>query len=281
MGQGQFPSVDGIGAVGGFDGWPEPLLPAPFSSLEASIGEKAESASTAPSTSDGRDAPENSQTMEDDDQDPAGALSWQLMSLSQRAKRTVRRLASAGHGPLTVSSPEVSEALEDTNTLLRIINTITLEPSRANNCLPFLALACHQHLIAMFQAICDAIHRCLQSKNEQQQQTLGPSSVAQFVMVLQLLVHLINRMDRSLFSSNQPLGAGVPTSGYITPVTSEMADHHALVPKQSEAAAGVSSAPAPVGLLVLVQDIMGTIPKEHENLRKVIQQLQTEMEHLR
>lgn len=291
---GQFPDVDESGALAGFNGWDanlQPFSPTSLNSLAAPSAAAAGPISTAPSTTDGREDSEDV----DDDKDPTDALPSQLTSLSQRATRAMRRLVRPGRAPLTVSSPEVNEALEDTNTLICIINNITapdrdditLDPTTTDYGLAFSALACHQHLVAVFRAICDAIHRCQQSKKEHQQQhhrsrqhsDVGPSSVAQFVMVLQLLMHLINRMDRSLFQNNPSMwhGAGLSTGGHITPVTPNVANHHTIDPIQSEAAAGGSSPHG--GLLVLVQDIVGTIPNEHEKLRQVIQKLQTEMEH--
>jgi hypothetical protein len=207
----------------------------------------------------------------------------------------MRRLVRPGREPLTVSSPEVNEALEDTNTLIRIINDITapdrdditLDQTTTDYGLAFSTLACHQHIIALFQAICDAIHRCLRANKEHQQHhdrreqhnDVGPCSVAQFVMVLQLLIHLINRMDRSLFQTNPSMwhGAGLSTGAQISPVTPNLANQHTTESIHSEAAAGGSSPSG--GLLVLVQDILGTIPNEHEKLRQVIKKLQTEMEH--
>ena len=297
---GQFPGVDDSGSVTGFNGWDANLLPFSPTSLNSLAAPSAADAapisglpiSTTPSTADGHEDSEDI----DDDKDPIDALSSQLRSLSQRATRAMRRLVRPGRAPLTVSSPEVNEVLENTNSLIRIINNITapdrddntLDPTTTDYGLAFSALACHQHLVALFRAICDAILRCLQSKKEHQQQhhrsrehsDVGPSSVAQFVMVLQLLMHLINRMDRSLFSSNASMwhGAGLSTGGLVTPTTPNVVNHHTIDPMQSEAAAGGGSS-SPGGLLVLVRDIVKTIPNEHEKLRQVIQKLQTDMEH--
>ena len=291
---GRFPSVDKSGAVAGFNGWDanlQPFSPTSLNSLAAPSAADAASIFTALSTTDGREDSEDV----DDDKDPTDVLSSQLTSLSQRAMRAMRRLVRPGRAPLTVSSPEVNEALEDTNTLIRIMNNITapdrdditLDPTTTDYGLAFSALACHQHFVALFRAFCDAIHRCLQSKKEHQQQyhrsrqhsDVGPSSLAQFVMVLQLLMYLINRMDRSLFQNNPSMwhGPRLSTGGHITPVTPNVANYHTIDPIPSEAAAGGSSPHG--GLLVLVQDIVGTIPNEHEKLRHIIQKLQTEMEH--
>ncbi|KAH8166276.1 hypothetical protein CIB48_g1981 [Xylaria polymorpha] len=294
----RFPGIDETGAVAGFDGWDanlQPFSPTSLHSLAAPSRADAAPISTAASTTDGCEDSEDI----DDDKDPTDALSSQLTSLSQRATRAIRRLDRPGRAPLTVSSPEVNAALEDTNTLIRIINNIispdcddiTLDPATTNCGLAFSALACHQHLVALFRAICDAIHRCLQSKKENQQQhqqhhrnrqhsDVGPSSVAQFVMVLQLLKHLINRIDRSLFQNNQSMwhATRLSTGGHITPITPSVDNTIDPILAATAAAAGGGSSPHG-GLLVLVNDIVGTIPNEHEKLRQLIQKLQTEMEH--
>ncbi|KAI0468874.1 hypothetical protein F4859DRAFT_188791 [Xylaria cf. heliscus] len=284
----RFSGIDETGAVATFDGWDanlQPFSPTALTSLAAPSRADAALISTAPSTTDGGEDSEDI----DDDKDPTDALSSQLTSLSQRAMKAIRRLDRPGRAPLTVSSPEVNVALEDTNALIRIINNITtpdcdeitLDPATTNCGLVFSALACHQHLIALFRAICDVIHRCLQSQKEHQQQhhrsrqnsDVGPSLVAQFVMVLQLLMHLINRIDRSLFQNNPSMwkGSRPSTGGYITPVTPNTID-----PILSETASGGLLPPG--SLLALVNDIVGTIPNEHEKLRQLIQRLQTEME---
>ncbi|KAL6232009.1 hypothetical protein BDW75DRAFT_243368 [Aspergillus navahoensis] len=237
----------------------------------------------------------------DNDKDTSTSLFSQLISLSQRAKQGIRRLARPGQTPLTVSSPEVNEALENTNALIRIMNNITAPISDSDSDdmninpigintdrgLAFLALACHQHLVALFRAICDAVCRCLQDREEHRNcqynsSEIGPSCVAQFIMVLQLLVHLINRMDRSLAASmnqNQKspssMSLGAAGNGNNFPSS---AGHHQYDPLMSETATDGSSPPG--GLLVVVKEIVGTIPNEHEKLRQVIQKLQTEMEHL-
>jgi hypothetical protein len=61
----------------------------------------------------------------ENDKDPTDALYLQVASLSKRAARVTRRLLCAGRPPLTVYSPEINEALEDTNNLIRIITSIT------------------------------------------------------------------------------------------------------------------------------------------------------------
>ncbi|KAL4860596.1 hypothetical protein BDV12DRAFT_204880 [Aspergillus spectabilis] len=245
---------------------------------------------------------------DDNDKDTSTALFSQLISLSQRAKQAIRRLVRPGLTPLTVSSPEVNEALESTNALIRIMNNITapisdcdsdelnittigINSTNTDHGLAFLALACHQNLVALFRAICDAVHGWLQYREEEHRNCqyssseIGLSCVAQFIMVLQLLNHLINRMDRSLVASqnqNQNQNQNKPSSmwhgagnGHI----SSSASHHHYDPLTSETATNGSS-PPPGGLLVLVKGIVGTIPNEHEKLIQVMQKLQMELEHL-
>ncbi|KAL3957169.1 hypothetical protein ACCO45_007747 [Purpureocillium lilacinum] len=255
---GHFPGVDENGSVAGLmQGWDanlQPFSPTSLSSLPApSATEVALMTRARPTTGRDEDS-EDDDAYDNDDIDTTDALSSQLISLSQRATRTMRRLARPGRVPLTVSSPEVNEALEDTNTLIRIINDITapdrddstLDPTTTDHGLAFSALACHQHLVALFRAICDAIHRCLEAKKEHQEQhhrsrqhsDIGPSSVAQFVMVLQLLMHLINRMDRTLFQGNPSMwqSARSSTDGNITPETPNLASQHEIHSIQAEAA---------------------------------------------
>ncbi|KAL4968125.1 Zn(II)2Cys6 transcription factor domain-containing protein [Aspergillus stella-maris] len=239
----------------------------------------------------------------DNDRATSTSLFSQLTSLSKRTRKAKRRLTRPDQIPLTVSSPEVNEALESTNALLRIMNNIaapitqcdiTLDTNRSTSDqgLAFLALACHQQLVALFRAICDAVRRWLQHRddecrNRQRSNSgsssscssdIGPSSVAQFIMVLQLLIHLINRMDRSLPASRVQNQHNPSLMWPSEEDISSSSSHSHCDPLLPETIA--SGSPTPGGLLVLVKDIVGTIPHEHENLRQIIQKLQTEMEHL-
>jgi hypothetical protein len=311
---GQFPGIEETGSVtsNSQHGWNThhlpPFSPTVWNPLASPCATDVIPISTALSLTDDRGSRDRSRDDSDDGDDathPTDALSAQLVALSQRATRAVRRLARPGRAPLTVSSREVNEALEDTNTLIRIINSINpadrdpnkldaAPPSPPDTGLAFSALACHQHLVALFRAICDAIHRCLKEQQQQQQQQqqaqqqqtqqqhhllrqrsdVEPSSIAQFVMVLQLLMHLINRMDRSFVRTPTWAGPTSFMSGYISPTPS--ANHQAIDHIQSDALGG---SPAPQsGLLSMVQDVVGAIPNEHVKLRQIIQQLQTEME---
>lgn len=212
------------------------------------------------------------------------ALSSQLMALSQRAMQATRRVVHPGGVAPTVSSPEMSETFEDANTLIRIINNITADSSDDYG-LVFLALASHQHLLALFRSICDVIRQCLDSMasdNEHQEQhqhgihqsDAGPASVAQFVMVLQLLLHLIDRMDRSL-QVNKPAdcGSDSPNDNQVTPNASPPLVEAGVKNK----AVGGS---LPHGSLPTVaQSIVMSIPDKHEKLKQVIRELQTKIEH--
>ncbi|KAJ4351217.1 uncharacterized protein N0V89_006556 [Didymosphaeria variabile] len=292
----QSPSLDESENVAGFNCWDANLPPfstSPLNSLTALSVPDATFIPTAPSTTDGHD------DSDENDADPTDTLSSQLASLSQRATQTTRRLVRPNREPLTVSSSEVNEALEIVNNLIHIVNNITapdrdnitLDATTTDYGLALSALACHQHLIALFGAICDAIHQCVQYKQEQMQQqqqkqhrsrqnsNVGPSVVAQFVMVLQLMMHLINRMDRSLFqnSSSASQYPGLFTDGHTTPITPDSVNQHTIDPKQIEEAANGSSARG--GLVFLVHDLVETLPKEHEKLRQSIQRLQIDIDH--
>ncbi|KAK0118230.1 hypothetical protein ONS95_012533 [Cadophora gregata] len=297
-----FDFSDLVGLEGGFDGWGGAAAsggmfsPTSLNFQSSTTARPTTSTSIVPPASifSGRDErDDDSEDVYDDDNhdDSLGNLSMQLHTLSRRASRTMRRLVRPGQAPLTVSSPEVNEALEDTNTLIRIIGNITapefekisLDTANATGCgVVFLVLACHQHLVALFRAICEAIHRCLQLKKEHHRSSLdhsdiGPSSIAQFVMVLQLLLHLINRIDRSLFPNDASMNdRRQSSSGYITPITPSLTSHKFTDASHSKTASG--SLIPPGGLLVMVQEVVGTIPNDHEKLRQAIQKLQTEME---
>ncbi|KAH7014520.1 uncharacterized protein B0I36DRAFT_355719 [Microdochium trichocladiopsis] len=249
-----------------------------------------------------------------DHDDARSFLFSQLTAVSQRAMRTARRLSRSGTGAgattLMVSSPEVTEALEDTNTLISTVNEIMNVVATAgcdesmtttdSTGLAISALACHQNLMTLFEAICDAIKGRLQAKKEEREQQqeqqlqhttrdnsgVGPLNVAQFVMVLQLLMHLISRMGRILEISNT---TAEQESQFIAPAAmldgSAMAtDDYAIDigPDQSTASSATSahqSTPRRSGLLEHVQDIVENIPSERERLRRIIQQLQAEMDH--
>ncbi|KAK4168084.1 hypothetical protein QBC43DRAFT_127902 [Cladorrhinum sp. PSN259] len=224
--------------------------------------------------------------------DSLSGLTAQATTVSAHAVSATRLLLSPGSAPPTVSSPHVNEAFEGTRTLVRIINNIVamssdggddLETRPDGSCkaaeiggLVLTTLACHQHLLAFFRAICESIERCVESVADDKgngSSTLhgnGPPSTAQFTMVLQLLVHLINRLDRSLFPARPP--SPVPsssTSAYggagMDMVLSE-ADEMLL--------------PDTAGIPSIAQALVRAMPSDHLKLRHTILQLQARMERL-
>jgi hypothetical protein len=213
-----------------------------------------------------------------DDSDTIGSLSHQLTAINQRALHAMRSLALPSDVPLKVSSSQVDGAFKDTINLIRVVNDIATISndgqceSMVSDGLAFLALASHQHLLALFKAICDSINRCLDlatSATEQQQPFLykdGTLCVAQFVMVLQLLIHLLNRMDRSLFANE----AGTTSSGQTTPLT----------PKSNSVSLrlGCEEPKESQGLPIRAEIIARTIPDRHITLRKWMQELQMRIE---
>jgi hypothetical protein len=111
--------------------------------------------------------------------------------------------------------------------------------------------------------------------SDQQQQALhgdGASS-AQFVMVLQLIVHLINRLGRSLRMDSR--NANASGSGADDQATGIALFHpHEPTPGLE---GGDEPADSP-GIIRLAQDMLRQLPEEHVKLRQVIQGLQTCME---
>lgn len=306
---GQFADLDGAE----FNGWDGNLDIIPSLSMSSLNTLAAPAAMVSQDISPTKDHHDNNHIQEpeaddDDDsdnshdQDAVQELSLQLTAISQRATRAKRRLHRAGCPPPTVSSPEVNEAFEDTNNLLRIANNITnacahlCDEASSNSITPdyglvFSALASHQHLLALFKAICHLIQRYLESMTsanqhrQQQQQRLhdgdiGPSSVAQFVMVLQLLTHLINRMDRNLAQVNGPHGHGLETSlgGQATPITPSTGYQDIVQSMLIHRGDKNNTTGSSQSLPIIGQVVLGAIPDEHKRLRQVIQELQTRIE---
>ncbi|KAI0176908.1 hypothetical protein BJ166DRAFT_10496 [Pestalotiopsis sp. NC0098] len=197
----------------------------------------------------------------------------QLMKMSNWATGATRELErEATPTPLTVNSLVVSEAFEAANTLVRIINDILLagsaDGSPQASPLPteyspiFLALASHQHILALFRAVCDSIKRSLSFTCEAiqpEEQTLhaAGSSSAQSVMILQLIMHLLNRISRSLRIRNQ-----------------KNTETHDLMFGIESGAEDRSSQ----SIIDSAQVMLRTLPDEHARLREVIQELQDHIE---
>ena len=224
----------------------------------------------------------NSSISPPEDEDPVSTLNGQLTRLNARIMHTIRCISLPGSTPPTVNSPLVNEAFEATSALIRIINSIPdisnitatgdlVHSSTAAGQSPmapglvFQVLASHQHLLGLFKAICDSVDRCVEAmilENKQQQRGLhgeGPSS-AQSVMVLQLLMHLVSRMDQCLF---------------IAPANLET-DSQELTTYQTRMEPGDNKGSKSIP--VIAQVIASTLPDEHAKLKRVIQMLLTRIE---
>lgn len=202
----------------------------------------------------------------------------QLWKLSNRVTGATRELECAIiTTPLTVNSPVVNEAFEAANALVHVINMIPLADITCGSSQPlsideserqppteyssiFLALACHQHILALFHAVCNSIKRSLGSvvqgtKPQLQQQPLHGvgSSSAQFIMVLQLIMHLLNRIGRSLRMGNQ-----------------KNTDRHEL----TFGSEGSGESGSLQSIVNSAQVMLRTLPNEHVKLSNVVQELQ-------
>ncbi|KAF2833547.1 hypothetical protein CC86DRAFT_461889 [Ophiobolus disseminans] len=270
------PAVDegAGGCIPGFDGWDTNNLQL-FSPISSSLPLQRFNGDAL------RDQDMGTASSDDDEQ-VIDVLTSQLTGLSERAMRAKRSLVRPDSATLTVSSPQVNNAYEDANTLIRVLNSIAtslygnMGHTAVDDGLVFLALASYEHLLALFRAICDAVSQRLECKAsglEQQQGSLhgdGPCPVAQYVMVLQLLMHLINRLDRSLFQTragSESSGSGgqvtpVIPAGYTCPLLMDMEDIKCAQ-----------------GLPMLAQTIVQAIPNRLVELRHVIQELQLRIEH--
>jgi hypothetical protein len=204
-------------------------------------------------------------------------LTRQLMKLSDRVMGATRELEGAVMTTsLTVNSPVVNEAFEAANALVHIINNISLADSTYGSSRPlsrdenerqlvteynpiFLALASYQHVLALFHAVCDFIKRSLGSIVQGtvlQQQTLhgAGSSSAQFIMVLQLIMHLLNRIGRCLRMGNR-----------------ENTDQHEL----TFGSDGHGESGSFESIVDSAQAMLKTLPDEHVKLSELIQELQS------
>lgn len=238
--------------------------------------------------------------------DSLQGLTSQATAVSAQAVSATRLLLRPGSAPPTVSSAHVNEAFEGTRTLVRIINNIVamvspgdggdeLEAARGDGgCraadiggLVLTTLACHQHLLVFFRAIYDSIDRCVESVAAEKRPPGGgggcgsslhgdgPPCTAQFTMVLQLLMHLINRMDRCLFPArpSSPVSSSV-TSTYGGASGGSSLDRD-LAGQEAE-----DMMPDTVGIPNLAQALVRAMPDDHLRLRRTILQLQTRMERL-
>lgn len=232
-------------------------------------------------------------------------LTEQLMRMSNWAIGATRELErTSTPAPLTVNSPVVSEAFAAANNLVRVINNILLagststgtstdgsspQPSSSSSppteCSPiFLALASHQHMLALFRVFCDCIKRSLGSISEEAMQmqmqpeeeqrlhaaagsSSSSSASAQFSMVLQLILHLLNRISRSLRMGERRRSTSTSTDPYAYDLTFGM-ESRGVEDRNSSSQSIIDSA----------QLMLRTLPDEHGRLREVIRELQEYIE---
>ncbi|KAF5635729.1 fungal zn(2)-Cys(6) binuclear cluster domain protein [Fusarium sp. NRRL 52700] len=216
-------------------------------------------------------------------------LTSQAMAVSTKTISATIALLHPGSAPPTVSSQYVNQAFDGTRTLVRIINTMSLIISGEKDentpegvsgggigGLALTILACHRHLLDLFKATCKSIQHCVDEKSRERatfetnhsSSLIGdpaPSS-AQFTMVLQLLVHLINRLDRCLFAGTQT----IPSPGTYQDVmdltrTEKNAEELAI---------------DRIGIPGFAQGSITGLSQEHHRLRQIISQLQGQMDTL-
>lgn len=215
-------------------------------------------------------------------------LTSQAMAVSTKTMSATIALLHLGSAPPTVSSQYVNQAFDGTRTLVRIINTISMTISREKDentsesifgCgiggLALTTLACQQHLLGLFKAICKSIENCVEGKSKEKtafeinhsSSLIGdpaPSS-AQFTMVLQLLVHLINRLDRCLFAGTQTPSPN--TYQGVMDVTRMEKNADELGSDRTSIAG-------------FAQGSITGLSQEHHRLRQIISQLQGQMDTL-
>lgn len=208
-------------------------------------------------------------------------LQQQIMMLNSDILSVKHQLLS-DRSPASVSSLCVSKALEGTKTWLRIVQgmlsiTTPVEPHGAPkeaavgvNCasadlgaMTMMILAGHQNLLSLFGAICGSIEQNLRTMTDRRDshsskillQHEALPSAAQFTMVLQLLLHLVNRVDRVLLSTRDASDGGMEP----------LHEPH----KRSS-----------MGILSLTQSLIQTMPYAHASLQKTILALQARVEAL-
>lgn len=228
---------------------------------------------------------------ENEDMGGFDTLSGQLMKLSMQATRATIQLKRTGSStPLTVHSLAVGEALETADTLMRIINSIPLandtsisselflgdengEQPFIDHGLVFMALASHQHVLALFRAICDSIDRSIESavaRGKQPRGTLHGSGVssAQFAMVLKLIMHLLKRIGQSLRMERQN-------------DTSQVTDISLSHPYDlTFGLGGIGSSCGSQRVVDTAQHILRTLPGEHVKLAQVAQGLEIRIDQV-
>lgn len=269
------------------------------------------------------------------DEDTPEAWTTRLAALATRATQTSKHLAASDIStPLTVSSPQVEEVFDATSTLLRILDSFSgivrvasspnLE-SRSESAptaakvvtrdrgLVFLILACHQRLLDCFQAMCNSISRSLRSMSSSRielggtlpwKRTLhgdeGMPCVAQLTMVLQLLSHLLNQLDRAL---NPPLSSLSSSSrgqesrssfDFATTIDSDASPRWTRSPPGSSNSSQDNAALLLFGhqeaertkrqdnrqtFMRIAKEMLVTVPDQHSTLNTQIRELQDSINH--
>lgn len=219
----------------------------------------------------------------------------QITSISSRATRATMqlhcRIANA-NVPLMVHSPEVNEAFENANTLIQILNNINDTNSNLNlphsrsitdqidveqtfRCgLILLALASHHHVFTLFRMICASIRQSIglgsPGRETQHLELAKPrdeASYAHFVMILQLILHLVNRLSRSL--NLETIGsAGGNAVSQLQQLTPEVEGEQVCCgsPKSS--------------YIDAAQSMLKRVPDDHSKMKETIQWLQVNMEEI-
>lgn len=257
------------------------------------------------------------------DEDSSEAWTARIAALTTQTTQTANRLVPSDISPpLTVSSPQVGQIFDATSTLLRILDGIsealrvasssstesTTDPTATRLTqdpgLIFLILACHQRLLDSFQAICDSIRWSLDSMSSHQSEDRGTlpwkrtlhgdeglPCVAQFVMVLQLVSHLLNQLDMALspspthsLSRGQNLRSSFDFSAITDPDISPswtIPPLSSLSSSQSNSAlllfrqeADVSKKSEEQGFVRLAKGFLTTVPDQHTTLNNKIRELQ-------
>lgn len=225
------------------------------------------------------------------------ALEREAMNVNAEIVAVMHQQYRPGITPLSVSSPSVNRAFEGTRTLLSIINStqavatsvrghdgLTEAVNSIDSAivdiggLSMMILACHQHLLSLFRFICCSIEQCLESMATEQDDLYVNSgsaqegsvlpSAAQFTMVLQLLLHLVNRLDRAFLPNSSRRQSGASGSSVESVLT------------EQEAEAVPASVSVSVGVIGVAQMLLQAIPDGHASLQRTILQLQDQLEKL-
>lgn len=219
----------------------------------------------------------------------------QITSISSRATRATMQLhcrIASCNLPLMVHSPEVNEAFENANTLIQILNNINdtnfnlslpdcrsitdrIDVEQTFRCgLILLALASHHHVFTLFRMICASIRQSIGLGSPgQKTQHLEPTksrdeaSYAQFVMILRLILHLLNRLSRSLNLEMVGRAEGNAVS-QLQQMTPEVEGEQVCC--DSHKSSYIDAA----------QSMLRKVPDEHLKMKEIIRRLQVNMEEI-